>query len=193
MEDKDKQVGSIITSTGMKFEYNESQDSYISSDPLTGSAVTWIHNDPSHPMPSITSTPVSRRINVQAPPLQPGQFGFPVNLSSSNNQDSGNFFSLLDPDTLKQMSSIMEQDTVYIRTNTIASNEAPPVNGSSLKVQIHKYPHDWDNSVLIFMSKSYSVDSMMKANSIAELICVIITMSGRDIIFNDKEYNPNGE
>lgn len=188
MKSKDKQVGSIITSTGMKFDYNENEDTYFSNDSLTGLSETWISNDQPHPMPPVTAAPVSRRIQAGQ---SPSQYSNP--LFSSSTQDSGNFFSLLDPKTLKKISKIMEQDTVYIRANTIGENETPPANGSSLKVQIHQYPHDWDNSVLVFLSKSYSVESMMKANSIAELICVIITMSGRDIVFNDKDYNPNGE
>jgi len=184
MEDKNKQVGSIITSTGMKFNYDKNKDNYFTNEPMPASGVVWVANDNNFPVPPTTLSPVSRRI-------QPGQSANP--LFSHKNQDSGSFFSLMDPKILKKISDIMQQDTVYIRANTISENESPPAGDVPLKVQIHQYPHDWDNSVLIFMSKSYSVESIMKANSISELICVIITMSGRNIVFNEKDYHPNGE
>lgn len=185
MKDKDKSVGSIITSTGT-FEYDDSQDSWFSDNSqFTSTGIVWI--SPSHNLsvpPSSILTPTARRI-------QPGQTSYdPFSVKKEN---MGKLFSLLDPKTLKQMSSIMEQDTVYIRANTIRENESPPADGSFLKVQIHQYPHDWDNSVLVYMSKSYSAESLMQANGIAELLCVIITMSGRDIVFNNKDYIPNGE
>ncbi len=182
MKEKNKQAGSIVTSTGMKFKYDEIQDSFVLANDSNFNGTVVTCSSPSHPMPPVITAPVSRRI-------QPGQTSYEP--FSAKKNDLGNLFSLLDPKTLKKMSSIMEQDTVYIRANTIEMNETPPIDESFLKVQINQYPHDWDNSVLVYMSKSYSVESLMQANGIAELLCIIITMSGRDIVFNNKNYNPN--
>jgi hypothetical protein len=104
---------------------------------------------------------------------------------------TGDFCDFASQEIVKQLDKIMECDTVYLRSNTPKGDE--PMPKGSLKVQIHEYPNDWDNSLTIYESNGETIDDLRHINGLVALLAMMITMGGRDVVLNEKDYTPGND
>jgi hypothetical protein len=172
--------GDIITANGT-FTWNDSMQGWY-GDP---SQIPWRTTGPFSPQPLSPNQP-----GIQSPQQNPMDFSDLLQNAQPIGA-TGEFCDFFEKETIKQLDKIMENDRVYVRSNAPKASEPMPKN--SLKVQIHEHPHDWDNSLIIYETNGSSIDDLRHINGLVALLAMMITMSGRDAVLNDKEYMPGDD
>ena len=148
---------------------------------------------PLSPILPHASSPVSSPLLSFETSLGPGcPLGFSYGSLTSNNPiadyEPYYFFDFSRKENINKLNDIIQNDIIYIRYTT---ENQDPILQENFKVQISQHPHDWDKSILVYKIDSHHCDSVKNTSSIANILAMIITMSGRDVILNQLKYNPN--